>query len=92
MGWRIQIVGAFNSSTPIGPYNVNLQISDQFNNPIDVNSQAGSAIMNNNRQIAVGQAGFVYGGMMDYWTFAKLDMQNNPLLSISKGAKFKMVA
>ena len=46
--------------------------------------------MSNNRQIAVGQAGFVYGGMQDYWTFEKLDMQNNPLLSVSKGAKFKM--
>ena len=90
LGWRIQIVGAFNSSTPIGPYWVNLQITDQYNNQIDVNSQAGQAGVFNNRQIAVGQAGFVFGGMQDYWTFDKLDMQNNPLLSISKGAKFKM--
>ncbi len=90
MGWRIQFVGAFNSSTPIGPYNVNLQITDQFNNQIDANTQPGQASFSNFRQIAVGQGGFVYGGMMDYWTFAKLDMQNNPLLSISKGAKFKM--
>ena len=90
MGWRVQFFGAFNSSAPIGPYWVNLQISDQYNNMIDVNSQTGQASVSNNRQVAVGQAGFVFGGMQDYWTFEKLDMQNNPLLSVSKGAKFKM--
>ncbi len=90
MGWRVQFFGAFNSSAPIGPYWVNLQISDQYNNMIDVNSQTGQAKVSNNRQVAVGQAGFVFGGLQDYWTFEKLDMQNNPLLSVSKGAKFKM--
>ena len=90
LGWRLMIVGAFNASTPIGPYWVNLQITDQYGNNIDVNSQPGQTSMSNNRQIAVGRAGFVYGGLQDYWTFEKLDMQNNELLSISKGAKFKM--
>ena len=90
LGWRIQFFGAFNNSTPIGPYWANLQISDQYNNFIDVNSQSGQSSLSNNRQIAIGRAGFVYGGLQDYWTFEKLDMQNNPLLSVSKGAKFKM--
>jgi hypothetical protein len=89
VGWRIHIVGAFNSSAPKGPYSVNMQISDQNNNWIDANSQAGQ--MNaNNRQVAVGQAGFIFGGYQDYWTFEKVDMQNNPLLSVSKGALWKM--
>jgi len=90
MGWRVQFFGAFNSTAPVGPYWVNLQISDQYNNMIDVNSQTGQVTVSNNRQIAVGQAGFVFGGLQDYWTFEKLDMQNNQLLSVSKGAKFKM--
>ena len=84
-GWRIQIAGFFNSSTPIGSYGVSMQITDQYNNWIDVYSQSNQAT---NRQIAVG--GMVYNGMQDYLTFQKLDMQNNPLMSVSKGAKFKI--
>jgi hypothetical protein len=89
-GWRIQIVGFFNSSTPVSPYWVNLRITDQYNNGMDVNSQAAQNSQSNNRQVAVGQAGFVYGGYQEFWTFEKLDMENNPLLSISKGTEWKM--
>ncbi len=88
MGWRVYIVGTFNSSTPMGPYWVNMQITDQYNNWIDVYSQSGSDATN--RQIAVGRGGFVFGGYQDYYTFEKVDMQNNPLMSVTKGAKWKM--
>ena len=90
LGWRLQIVGAFNSSTPMGPYWVNLQITDQYNNWMDVSGQGLQNSQSNNRQVAVGQAGFVYGGYQDYYTFEKLDMQNNPLMSVSKGSEWKM--
>jgi hypothetical protein len=90
LGWRIQIVGFFNSSTPIQPYSVNLQITDQYNNWIDVNSQSGQGNASPNRMVAVGEPSFMYGGSQDTWAFEKLDMQNNPVLSISKGAKWKM--
>ncbi len=90
MGWRLDIVGFFNSSSPLGPYHVNLQVSDQFNNWMDVSSQSAQNTLTGNRQVAVGQAGFAYGGAQDFWTFEKLDIQNNPLMSVSKGGKFKM--
>jgi hypothetical protein len=90
LGWRLQIVGAFNNSTPLGPYWVNLQITDQYNNWMDVSGQGQQNSLSNNRQVAVGQAGFVYGGYQDYYNFEKLDMQNNPLMSVSKGAEWKM--
>ena len=90
LGWRIQIVGFFNSSTPMQPYSVNLQITDQYNNWIDVNSQSGQGTTSSNRMVAVGEPSFMYGGSQDTWAFEKLDMQNNPVLSISKGAKWKM--
>ena len=90
LGWRLEITGLFNSTTFKGPYWVNLQISDQYNNFIDSNSQSGQNSLSNNRQVAVGQAGLVYGGLQDYFSFEKLDMQNNPLLSVSKGSEWKM--
>ena len=88
-GWRIEIVGFFNTSTPIGPYSVNLEITDQFNNWIDIGSQAKQGGASPNHMVAVGQPGIAYGGQ-DFWTFEKLDMQDNPVLSVSKGAKWKM--
>jgi hypothetical protein len=90
LGWRIQIVGFFNSSTPMQPYSVNLQITDQYNNWVDVNSQPGQGTSSSNRMVAVGEPSFMYGGSQDTWAFEKLDAQNNPVLSISKGAKWKM--
>jgi hypothetical protein len=89
-GWRIQIVGSFNSSTPMQPYFVNLQITDQYNNWVDVNSQSGPGTTSSNRMVAVGEPSFMYGGSQDTWAFEKLDMQNNPVLSVSKGAKWMM--
>jgi hypothetical protein len=89
MGWRIFIVGTFNSTAPMGPYWVNMQITDQYNNWIDVNSRSGQT-GSTNRQIAVGRGGFVFGGYQDYYTFEKVDMQNNPLMSVTKGALWKM--
>ena len=65
LGWRIQIVGSFNSSTPMQPYFVNLQITDQYNNWIDVNSQAGPGTTSSNRMVAVGEPSFMYGGSQD---------------------------
>ena len=90
IGWRIEIVGFFNSSTPIGPFSVNLQITDQYNNWIDVNSQPGQGNTSPNLTIGVGEPGYIYGSSQDSWTFEKVDMQNNPVLSISKGAEWKM--
>ncbi len=90
VGWIVQIVGFFNSSTPIGPYSVNLQITDQYNNWVDVNSINGQGNNSPNRQVAVGEPTSILGGSQGSWTFEKLDMQNNPVLSVSKGAEWKM--
>ena len=89
--WRIEIVGSFNStSTPIGPYQVNLEVTDQSDSWINFGYRATQGNKSPNRMIAVGKAGFIYGGFQDAWTFEKLDMENKPVLSVSKGAQWKM--
>jgi len=89
--WTIEIVGSFNAtSTPIGPYWVNLEVTDSSDQWIDFGYQAWSGKTSPNRMIAVGRPGFNYGGFQDFWTFEKLDMENRPVYSVSKGAPWKM--
>ena len=89
--WRIEIVGSFNAtSTPAGPYWVNLEVTDQSDSWIDFGYRAWQGNRSPNRMVAVGKPGFIYGGYQDAWTFEKLDMENNPVLSVSKGAQWKM--
>jgi len=89
--WRIEIIGFFNTtSTPVGPYWVNLEVTDQSDSWIDFGYRAWQGNKSPNRMIAVGKPGFIYGGFQDAWTLEKLDMENNPVLSVSKGAKWKM--
>lgn len=88
--WQIQIVGTFNSSTPMGPYWTNLEVTDELNSWINFGYSSWTTNNSPNRQVAVGQAGFVYGGYQESWTMEKLDMENNTVLSVSKGAEWKM--
>jgi hypothetical protein len=89
--WRIEIVGSFNTtSTPAGPYWVNLEVTDQTDSWIDFGYRAWQGKRSPNRMVAVGKPGFIYGGYQDAWAFEKLDMENNPVLSVSKGAQWKM--
>ena len=89
--WRIEFVGSFNAtSTPEGPYWVNLEVTDQSDSWIDFGYRAWQGKRSPNRMVAVGKPGFIYGGYQDSWTFEKLDMENNPVLSVSKGAQWKM--
>ncbi|MCJ7560211.1 hypothetical protein MUO79_06285, partial [Candidatus Bathyarchaeota archaeon] len=89
--WQIEIVGSFNTtSTPAGPYWVNLEVTDQTDSWIDFGYRAWQGKRSPNRMVAVGKPGFIYGGYQDAWAFEKLDMENNPVLSVSKGAQWKM--
>jgi hypothetical protein len=89
--WRIEIVGTFNAtSTPMGPYWVNLEVTDQSDSWIDFGYRAWQGKRSPNRMVAVGKPGFIYGGFQDTWTFEKLDMENKPVLSVSKGTQWKM--
>jgi len=89
--WQIEIVGSFNAtSTPIGPYWVNLEVTDNHDSWIDFGYRAWQGKRSPNRMVAVGKPGFVYGGFQDTWTFEKLDMENKPVHSVSKGAPWKM--
>src|SRR3972149_6162204 len=89
--WRIEIVGSFNTtSTPMGPYWVNLEVTDQTDSWIDFGYRAWQGNKSPNRMVAVGKPGFIYGGFQNAWSLEKLDMENNPVLSVSKGAKWKM--
>ena len=89
--WQIEIIGSFNAtSTPMGPYSVNLEITDSSDNWIDFGYLAWQGKQSPNRMVAVGKAGFIYGGFQDAWTFEKLDMENQPVVSVSKGAEWKM--
>jgi len=91
--WQIEFVGSFNATTtPKGPYWVNLEVTDQYDSWIDFGGYRAwfNKQMATNRQIAVGKPGFTYGGFQDTWTFEKLDMENQPLYSASKGSQWKM--
>jgi len=88
--WAIEIVGTFNATTtPVGPYWVNLEVTDSSDSWIDFGYQAWEGKTSPNRMVAVGRAGFTYGGFQDFWTFEKLDMENKPVYSVSKGAPWK---
>ncbi len=89
--WQIEFVGFFNTTlTPMGPYWVNLEVTDQTDSWIDFGYRAWQGSRSPNRMVAVGKPGFTYGGFQDAWTFEKLDMENNTVLSVAKGAKWKM--
>jgi hypothetical protein len=89
--WRIEIVGSFNATaTAVGPYWVNLEVTDQLDSWIDFGYRAWQGKRSPNRMVAVGKPGFVYGGFSDVWTFEKLDMENKTVYSVSKGGQWKM--
>ena len=89
--WRIEIVGSFNATTTtMGPYWLNLEVTDQTDSWIDFGYRAWQGNRSPNRMVAVGAPGLAIGGYQDAWTFEKLDMENLPVLSVSKGAQWKM--
>jgi len=91
--WQIEFVGAFNATTtPKGPYWVNLEVTDQYDSWIDFGGYRAwfSKQMATNRMIAIGKPGLAYGGFQDTWTFEKLDMENQLLYSAAKGSPWKM--
>ncbi len=89
--WTIEIVGSFNASTtPKGPYWVDLEVTDSWDNWIDFGYSAWTGKVSPHRMVAVGKPGLAYGGFQDTWTFEKLDMENNTVYSVSRGALWKM--
>jgi hypothetical protein len=89
--WQIEFVGYFDQKkTPIGPYWVNLEITDQYDSWIDFGFQAWEGKMAPNRMIAVGEPGVGFGWFMDSWTMEKLDMENRSIHSVSRGALWKI--
>jgi len=89
--WIIEIVGYFNSTTtPIGPFWVNLEITDSKDSWIDFGYVAWEGKTSPNRMVAVGKPGLISGGFRDTWEFEKLDMENNSIYSVSRGAPWKM--
>src|SRR3972149_10930131 len=90
--WRIEIFGTFNSTTtPMGPYWVNLEVTDQSDSWLDFGYRAWQGNRSPNRMVAVGAPGIgKVGYNQDSWTLQKLDMENKPVLSVSKGALWKM--
>lgn len=89
--WIIEIVGSFDpAKTPIGPFWVNLEITDSSDSWIDFGYVAWAGKTSPNRMVAVGKPGLIYGGFQDTWVFEKLDMENNPIYSVSRGAPWKM--
>jgi len=89
--WRIEIVGAFDAEkTPVGPFWVDLEVTDSWDNWIDFGYSAWSGRISPHRMVAVGKPGLVFSGFDDRWTFEKLDMENNTVYSVSRGAPWKM--
>jgi len=89
--WIIQIAGSFDTEkTPVGPFWVNLEVTDSLDNWIDFGYVAWEGKTSPHRMVAVGRPGLMYGGFWDTWTFEKLDMENNPVYSVSRGAPWKM--
>lgn len=89
--WRIEIVGSFNATTtPMGPFWVDLEVTDSWDNWIDFGYSAWTGKVSPHRMVAVGKPGLMYGGFGDTWTFEKLDMENNPVYSVSRGSPWKM--
>jgi hypothetical protein len=77
--WIIDVVGYLNSSTPIMPYYTFMPIKNNFNNQINGGEDRA-------RYIFVGKA----NEKAPTWTFEKLDVQNNLIMSVSTGAEWKM--
>jgi len=89
--WRIEIVGSFDAEkTPVGPFWVDLEVTDSWDNWIDFGYSAWAGKVSPHRQVAVGRPGLVFGGWEDTWTFEKLDMENKSVYSVSRGAPWKM--
>ena len=90
--WRIEIYGTFNATiTPMGPYWVNLEVTDQTDSWLDFGYRAWQGNRSPNRMVAVGKPGLGTAGFyQDTWSLEKLDMDNKPVLSVSKGALWKM--
>src|SRR3990172_7881286 len=90
--WRIEIVGTFNATTtPMGPYWVNLEVTDQSDSWLDFGYRAWQGNRSPNRMVAVGVPGIgTFGYNQDSWTLQKLDMENKTVLSVSKGSLWKM--
>jgi len=89
--WIIEIVGSFNPDTaPIGPFWVNLEVTDSRDNWIDFGYAAWEGKISPHRMVAVGKPGLMAGGFSDTWTFEKLDMENKQIYSVSRGAPWKM--
>jgi hypothetical protein len=89
--WKIEIVGSFNATTtPIGPFWADLEVTDSWDNWIDFGYSAWSGKVSPHRMVAVGKPGLMFGSFQDTWTFEKLDMANKPVYSVSRGAPWKM--
>ncbi|HKZ94218.1 MAG TPA: hypothetical protein VJ249_06540 [Candidatus Bathyarchaeia archaeon] len=90
--WQITFVGFFNTTTtPMGPYWMNLEVTDQYDSWIEFGFRARlTQEMATNRMVAVGTPGLAYGWFQDTWAFERLDMENQPLYSASKGQPWKM--
>ena len=90
--WRIEIFGTFNgTTTPKGPYWVNLEVTDQSGSWLDFGYRAWQGNRSPNRMVAIGKPGIgTVGYYQDSWTLQKLDMDNKPVLTVSKGALWKM--
>ncbi len=89
--WRIEIVGSFKTTTtPVGPFWVDLEVTDSWDNWIDFGYSAWTGKISPHRMVAVGKPGLVYGGFKDTWTFEKLDMEDKPVYSVSRGALWKI--
>lgn len=89
--WRIEIVGFFDAAkTPVGPFWVDLEVTDSWDNWIDFGHSAWTGKVSPHRMVAVGKPGLVYGGFKETWTFEKLDMEDKSVYSVSRGALWKM--
>ncbi|MFQ5999974.1 MAG: hypothetical protein ACE5J6_04275, partial [Candidatus Bathyarchaeia archaeon] len=89
--WIIEIVGYFDPiTTYIGPFWVDLEVTDSTDSWIDFGYVAWEGKTSPHRMVAVGEPGLIYGGFWDTWAFEKLDMENNTIYSVSKGAPWKM--
>ena len=89
--WIIEIVGSFDpEKTPVGPFWVNLEITDSTDSWIDFGYVAWEGKASPHRMVAVGKPGLISGGFRDTWEFEKLDMENNSIYSVSRGAPWKM--
>ena len=89
--WMIEIVGRFDiNNTPVGPFWVNLEVTNSKDSWIDFGYVAWEERNSPHREVAVGRPGLFYSGFGDTWLFEKVDMENNPVYSVSRGSPWKM--